>query len=129
MAGNDRVFLIRHEAKAKLVVALAGRAAEELLLDGDFTQGPSGDLESATSLAMQVVTRYGMTGTLSVYSAERYAAGGSSATVDAVVETLLGEALESARALLDAHRDAFDTLVGWLLEDETVDAERLHLLR
>lgn len=60
MGGDDHSFLTRSQARAKLAVAMAGRAAEELLLDGDFTQGASGDLASATSLATRMVTEWGM---------------------------------------------------------------------
>ena len=60
MGGDDNSFLTRSQARAQLVVALGGRAAEELLLDGDFTQGASGDLQSATGLATQMVTKWGM---------------------------------------------------------------------
>src|SRR5665647_2881541 len=47
MSGNDDQFLPRRKAHAQLVTALAGRAAEEILLDGEFTQGAAGDLHSA----------------------------------------------------------------------------------
>jgi cell division protease FtsH len=129
MAGSDRTFLTRNEALARLVTALAGRAAEELLLDGDYTQGAAGDLESATQTAMSMVTRYGMSGTLAVIDGERYRAGGSSGSVDAAVEELLQDALASARELLTDNRGKLETLVAWLLEDETVGSERLEQLR
>jgi cell division protease FtsH len=61
MSGNDDQFLPRRKAHAQLVTALAGRAAEEILLDGEFTQGAAGDLQSATELATSMATRYGMT--------------------------------------------------------------------
>ncbi|MFP5326450.1 MAG: ATP-dependent metallopeptidase FtsH/Yme1/Tma family protein, partial [Acidimicrobiia bacterium] len=46
MGGTDNRFTTKSEALARLVVALGGRAAEERLLDGDFTQGASGDYQS-----------------------------------------------------------------------------------
>lgn len=60
MSGNDDSLLTRSEARAQLAVAMAGRAAEELLLEGDFTQGAAGDLASATKLATRMVTTWGM---------------------------------------------------------------------
>ena len=129
MEGNDDVFLRRSGALAQLNVALAGRAAEELLLDDDYTQGAAGDLESATNLAFNMATRFGMTGTLAVYNADRYAAGGSSEALDGAVEELLQHAQEQARALVRTYRPQLETLVGWLLEVEHVEAARLQTLR
>jgi cell division protease FtsH len=129
MSGSDRQFLTRRQALAQLTVKLAGRAAEELLLDGDYTQGAAGDLQAATDQALTMVTSYGMGGTLSSLSAERYQAGGSSGAVDQAVEALLGDALSDARVLLERFRGELEQLVGWLLEDETVAADRLEHLR
>ena len=39
MSGNDDSFLTRRKAYAQLIVAMSGRAAEELLMDGEFTSG------------------------------------------------------------------------------------------
>ena len=99
------------------------------LLDGDYTQGASGDLKAATDQALMMVTTYGIGGTLSSLSAERYQAGGSSGAVDQAVESLLSDALGDARALLAQFRGELEQLVGWLLEDETVAADRLEQLR
>lgn len=129
MAGSDRQYLTRRQALAQLTVKLAGRAAEELLLDGDYTQGAAGDLKAATDQALTMVTTYGMGGTLSSLSAERYQAGGSSGAVDQAVEALLSDALGDARVLLEQFRDELEQLVGWLLEDETVASDRLEQLR
>ncbi len=129
MSGSDRAYLTRGRARAQLTVALAGRAAEELLLDGDYTQGASGDLAGATDLAVKMVTSYGMTGNLAVFSADRYQAGGSAAQVDEAVEALLQTALREAREVLRANEARLRTLVGWLLEDDTVASDRLQQLR
>ncbi|HTX62743.1 MAG TPA: AAA family ATPase, partial [Acidimicrobiales bacterium] len=58
--GHDDMFLSRRQATAQLAVAMAGRAAEELLLGDDFTQGASQDFRAATELARRMVTEYGM---------------------------------------------------------------------
>jgi len=60
MTGNEHDLVTRNQANARLVVALAGRAAEELLLEGDYTQGAHGDLAMATQLATGMIARYGM---------------------------------------------------------------------
>jgi cell division protease FtsH len=126
MGGDDHSFLTRSQARAQLVVALGGRAAEELLLDGDFTQGASGDLQSATGLATQMVTRWGMSdmGLVSMDS-DRIMFGGIGDKVHAEIDAMLKEALDSARTLLAEHRDLFDAVVKELLDEDTVDVDRL----
>ena len=126
MGGDDHSFLTRSQARAQLVVALGGRAAEELLLDGDFTQGASGDLQSATGLAMQMVTQWGMSDLgLMALDPDRIVFGGIGDKVHAEVDGMLGSALQSARQVLAEHRPLFDAVVRELLDEDTVDIDRL----
>ena len=129
MSGNDNALLTRREASARLVVAMGGRAAEELMLSGDYTQGAAGDFASATSLAWQMVTEYGMS-TLGVtrLTPELLAAGNMADTVHATVDTMCTEALELARALLGTHRDFLEAIAETLLVDETLDLAELREL-
>jgi cell division protease FtsH len=126
MGGDDNSFMTGSQARAQLVVALGGRAAEELLLDGDFTQGASGDLQSATGLATQMVTKWGMSNMgLVAMDSDRIMFGGMGDKVLAEVDGMLQDALASARNLLAEHRDLFDAVVRELLDEDTVDVERL----
>lgn len=122
MSGNDDAFLRRRTALAQLTVALAGRAAEERLLDGEHTQGAAGDLQSATSLATAMVTRYGMTGFgYAQVDADTLRLGGQvAARAHAEVERLLQDAHAAATALLAEHADALARLAELLLAEETV---------
>ena len=87
---------------------LGGRAAEELIC-GETTTGPESDLEQATSLARQMVGRWGMSEEIGPVSAlprsgeESYGAGGAS------------------QRTLAEHRDQLDHLAQVLLERETLD--------
>ena len=126
MGGDDHNFLTRTQARAQLVVALGGRAAEELLLDGDFTQGASGDLQSATGLATQMVTKWGMSDLgLVAMDPDRIMFGGIGDKVHAEIDGMLNKALESARTLLAEHRPLFDAFVTELLDEDTIDVDRL----
>jgi cell division protease FtsH len=129
MGGNDDAFLTRSQARAQLAVAMAGRAAEELLLAGDFTQGASGDLVSATQLATRMVTAWGMSSLgLSAFDPDR--AGPALANrVQGEVDSLLRDALEIARRVLGEHRTLLDAVVAELLDEETADLDRLRALR
>jgi cell division protease FtsH len=129
MGGDDNSFLTRTQARAQLVVALGGRAAEELLLDGDFTQGASGDLQSATGLATQMVTKWGMSDMgLVAMDTDRIVFGGIGDKVHAEIDSMLNRALESARTLLAEHRALFDAVVSELLDEDTVDLDRLQAI-
>ena len=116
MSGSDDLYLQRNQAAAQLVVALGGRAAEEMLLEGEFTQGPSSDLEHATRLADRMVNNYGMTRRgLMVRESEKDSASAE------VIEELLRGALVDAKNLLQDNKEFMELLIARLLESETLD--------
>jgi cell division protease FtsH len=119
---NDSGYLSRRMAYARLVTGMGGMAAEQMLLgDGEFTSGPSGDLQASTQVALTMITRFGMGERLIVKSDELLHAA-ADATDEALVEAdmLLRRALEDAKALLAGNRDLFDAMVTSLLEHETL---------
>lgn len=127
MSGNDDQFMTRLQAMDQLVVAMAGRAAEELALGGDYSQGPSGDLSAATDLAMAMVTRYAMSDLgMAHIPSEAIASGGEvSVAVLAAVDELLREALDRARSLLSERRASLESLAEALLDVETLHGEEI----
>jgi cell division protease FtsH len=126
MGGNDNSFLTRSEAEARLVVSMAGRAAEEHHLDGDFTQGAASDFASATSLALSMVTEFGMSD-LGPSSRASYAQLGSGQAdrIGAAVDRLLEQALATARQLIADNTGLLEALVAELLREETVGGSEL----
>jgi cell division protease FtsH len=131
MAQGDDLFLTRKRAFARLVVAMGGRAAEEILLDGEFTSGPHGDLTAATDTALAMVTQYGMTDLGLMIRSQGWLSTGAKMTDETVeaVEKLLAEALETARATLRDHRDLLDRVVEGLLENDTLIQSELVALQ
>ena len=131
MASGDDLFLTRKRAFARLVVAMAGRAAEEIHLDGEFTSGPHGDLQAATNTAMAMVTQYGMTDSGLMIRSEGLLSTGSTITdaTVAMTESLLAEALSTAREVLRDHRDIIDAVVEGLLENDTLTQKDLVKIR
>lgn len=127
MAGNDDVFLPRRKALAQLTVALAGRAAEEYLLDGEHTQGAAGDLQGATRLATAMVTQYGMTdfGYAQVDADTLRMGGALAAAAHARIDGLLRDAHTAATALLAEHAPALEALAAALLAEETLSGARV----
>ena len=119
MGQTDSHILTRSQLRARLVVALGGRVAEELLMNGEHTAGAASDLEEASNIARQMVDRFGMTDRgLAVRQ------GGSDSSEEAV-EVLLGQALTEARSLLDENRDLVEVLVRELLEHNDLDEAAL----
>jgi cell division protease FtsH len=128
MAADDDSFMTKSRALAQLTVAMGGRAAEEILLDGDFTQGASGDLASATSLALRMVAQWGMSSLgLATVHPEMTGAAPSEKVLEEV-DKLLGEALENARRLVREHSDFMSAIVKELLEEETIDLDGIQAL-
>lgn len=122
MSETEEQFHSRENYKARLVVALGGRSAEEILLAGDHTAGASGDLIMGTSLAREMVDRFGMTDRgLSVRTEV-------SESSEEAVEALLQEAAEQARVCLASNRDLLDAMVTALLENLDLDARAIDLL-
>jgi len=131
MSGNDDMFLTRAKALADLRVAMGGRAAEELLLDGECTQGAHGDLDSASRRALAMVSKYGMTrhGYLLVDDDTIRMGGDVAMAVRAVAEELLSDAHEDAFQLLATHRALLDAVAEALLEAENLTLAQLQEIR
>jgi cell division protease FtsH len=131
MTGDDHQFLLAPQARAQLVVAMAGRAAEELIYGAAYTQGASGDLRSATELATRMAAEWGMSdvvGPVHISEDDRHV-GESADLVRRAVRELLVAALDEARALVAANRDLLSVVGDALLEAETLDAAELRALR
>ena len=131
---DDKGMYTRDELFARMVFAMGGRSAEELVF-GAPTTGASNDIEQATKIARAMVTEYGMTSTLGPvkYGQEQgdpfsgRASGGSleyspavAAKIDEEMQMLLDEAHKVAYTTLERYRDELDTLASKLLEKETL---------
>jgi cell division protease FtsH len=123
---SDDAFLSRRQAKAQLVVAMAGRVAEELLLDDDYTQGAAQDFKTATELARVMVTEFGMSSLgPSFISADEARFGALGQSVMTATNELLDEAITAARELLTPARAVVARVAETLLDAETLDTEAL----
>ena len=119
LGGEDELYLTRSSANARLRMTMGGRAAEMLLLDGDYTSGAASDLAAARSLAAKMVNEWGMGESLVLHGD----------AVDNSVTAMLDAALRDATAALVANRVLFDAIVSVLIEDEEVDGALLEVLR
>lgn len=119
------------ELRDMLVSLVGGRAAEEVVFD-TVTTGAANDIEKATDIARNMVTRYGMSkrfGLVGLATIEsQYLEGRSAlncsdttaAEIDAEVVEILKESYEKALALLRDNRELMDKLADFLIEKETI---------
>ena len=139
---EDHFLETREGMLDQIAVLLGGRTAEELFC-GDITTGASNDLERATKLARQMVTRYGMSEELGtqvfgeaqheVFLGRDYAqkndySAETAKRIDDEIERIMREAHDRAREVLDARRDQMATMARVLLERETVEGEDVDAL-
>jgi len=116
MGGSDDSLTTRTKSLAQLVAMMGGRAGEQQLLDGDFTQGSSGDLKSATHVATEMVSSFGMGERGIAYrDPDSLVFGESQTDVVAEVNTMLSTALQQAQKLLSDnskfHHDVAEALI------------------
>jgi cell division protease FtsH len=136
LPAEERRLMHRSQLWNQMAMLAGGRAAEELVF-GDPTTGASNDLEKATDIARQMVTRFGMTealGFMRLSDGDRGFLGqslgpqqsysdGTATAVDAEVRRLLDNSQREAETILAAHRSALDAMARELLERETLDAD------
>ena len=117
--------------RGRLIGMLGGRAAE-ILIYGETTTGPESDLEQATSIARQMVGRWGMSEEVGAISAfprsggDNYVPAGELSQhtlekIDEEIRRIISECAEEARRQLTEHREQLDNLAQTLLERETLD--------
>ena len=119
------------ELRDRLVGLLGGRAAEEIVFD-TVTTGAANDIEQATSIARNMITRFGMSkkfGLMGLATVEsQYLDGRASLTcsdvtaadIDTEVMIMLRESYEEAKKLLKENRELMDKLAAHLIEKETI---------
>ncbi|MCC6904537.1 MAG: ATP-dependent zinc metalloprotease FtsH [Anaerolineae bacterium] len=132
----------REHLEDRIVGLLGGRAAEEIMF-GRITTGASSDLESSTSIARAMVTRYGMSEKvgLRVFSddpnmvflgrslgEQRDYSDETAHTIDKEVDRILKNSYDRARSILTEHRDKLIALANMLLEVETLDRNQFEEL-
>ena len=134
---EDKNFMSKSEMEENIVSLLGGRVAEKLILD-DISTGASNDIERATKIARNMVTRYGMServGTLALGSTQEEVFLGrdfaqskeysdqTAAIIDEETKKIVDTAYKTAEEILKANIDKLHTVAGILLEKEKIDGE------
>ncbi|MDA0795305.1 MAG: ATP-dependent zinc metalloprotease FtsH [Proteobacteria bacterium] len=134
---EDRYSMNRRQLFSQLCSLFGGRIAEELVggFDG-VTTGASNDIERATQMARNMVTKWGLNekmGPILYGEDDSQAPGGgnthysedTSREIDQEVKTILNEAYTKATHLLKEHRDVLESMKDALMEYETIDADQV----
>lgn len=130
-------FTSKAQMFERIVSCLGGRIAEKLFLD-DISTGASGDIQQATSIARNMVTRYGMSEKLgpiqydssdhSIFIGRDFGQTKSyseetAALIDEEVKRIFDEASVLCEKILTEHRDTLIGVAEYLLENESMDRE------
>ena len=134
---EDKNFMSKVEMEESIVGLLGGRVAESIVLD-DISTGASNDIERASKIARDMVTKYGMSETLGTitfgsgqeevflgrdWTQTRNYSEETSAKIDEEVKKIIDKAYNRAKELLTMHSDKLHTVANILLEKEKIDGE------
>jgi len=124
---EDKYYISKTEMQEKLIALLGGRAAEKLVLD-DISTGASNDIEVATKIARDMVTKYGMSeelGPIDLQGKEPYEmqmfGENIGDKIGQEVKKLIDTAYNDAQILLKEHRDKLDAIAEALLQKEKIN--------
>nr|UXN44448.1 cell division protein [Navicula tsukamotoi] len=131
---EDQMLLSRNQLLARIITTLAGRATEQVIFgDPEITTGASADLQQVTSIARQMVTRYGMSNigpiALEDENNEQMFLGGESNDavadrIDTEVCKIINHCDKIATEIILNNRVVIDLAVEKLLDDETIDGDQ-----
>lgn len=136
---EDLLVRKRKELQALMAVTMAGRIAEELVTH-DISSGAAGDIQQATGMARAMVCHYGMSDRLGMVQygdTQEYVFMGrdmgrskdysesTAQLIDAEVKQIVDNGFETARNIIQQHRDKLEIIAKALLEYETLDGKQV----
>ena len=142
LPGEDKSYLSKKYMLDDIVVLLAGRIAETVVFD-DINTGASNDIERATKIARDMVTKYGMSDTLGPimfgtgdhevflgrdYNNVRNYSEAVAAQIDDEIKKIITYCYDKCKELIVTHRDKLDTVAEYLFENEKIDGKLFDML-
>lgn len=142
LPGEDRMYMTKMMMEQEIISLLGGRAAEELVIK-DITTGASNDIERATALARNMVTKYGMSELLGPiqfggnsnevfigrdWGQERNYGEGVATAIDQEVNRIVTEAYQEAKRLLKENMEMLHATAKLLVEKEKVTGDEFRAL-
>lgn len=134
---EDKSFMSRTEMVENIISLLGGRVAEQLII-GDISTGASNDIERASQIARNMVTKYGMSdrvgaimfggGQGEVFLGRDFAqtkdySEETAGVIDEEVKKIIDYAYSRARNILSEHADKLHAVAGVLMEKEKIEGE------
>ena len=131
---EEKFLQTKDELLAKITTYMAGRAAEVLVFHS-ATSGAANDIENATSIARNMVTRFGMSETFGMMGlatvSDQYLEGRATLTcgdetaskIDGEVNRMIQTAYDKAYSLLEEHRSSLDRIAAYLYKKETISGK------
>ena len=142
LPGEDRTTLSKRYMEQQIVTLMGGRAAEMLVIK-DITTGASNDIERATAMARDMVTKYGMSDTLGPiqfgreneevfigrdYAQQRNYGEEIASLIDNEIKRIVDEGYAEAIRILETHMDVMHNIVELLMKKERVSGEEVRAL-
>lgn len=139
---HDKSYMSKTEMYENIVTLLGGRVAEKLILD-DISTGASNDLERATSIARNMVTRYGFSEKLGPmvygndqsevflgrdFNSNRNYSENVAAEIDAEMREIIEGGYQKSKDILEEHMDQLHLLVKYLMKFEKIDSNDFEIL-
>ena len=140
---DDRYSVYKNQLKEEITMLLGGRAAEEIIYK-DVSGGASNDIQRATDIARQMVTKLGMSeviGTIHLggshssdevflgrdFSATQNYSDKTAAIIDEEIKKIVDEAYKKAIDMLNENREKLDYIVEYLMRNETMSGEEFEM--
>ncbi len=137
---EDKSYMSRSAMQDEIITLLGGRVAEQIIL-GDISTGASNDIQRATSIARQMVTKYGMSDKLGpiLYGSEsssdevflgrdfnntRNYSEETASLIDSEVKRIVSEAYAQAEAILREQMDRLHFIAAYLMKNEIMEEEQ-----
>ncbi len=132
---EDKSYVSKQHMLDELVTLLGGRVAEAIIL-GDVSTGASNDIERATNIARNMITKYGMSDNLGPiaygsdnnevflgknYNHVRNYSEDTAAAIDREISAVIGDAYDKAHEILRLHIDKLHLLAEFLMKYEKID--------
>ncbi|MDO4864316.1 MAG: ATP-dependent zinc metalloprotease FtsH [Ruminococcus sp.] len=139
---NDDMHVSRNQMRENIVMLLGGRVAEEIFLD-DICTGASNDIERATNVARNMVTKYGFSDKIGTvvygsdsdevflgkdYGHTKNYSEAVAAQIDGEVKAIIEKAYADCTAIIKANSDKMHLLAKYLLTFEKIDGENFEKL-
>ncbi|MBE6560650.1 MAG: ATP-dependent zinc metalloprotease FtsH [Ruminococcaceae bacterium] len=139
---EDRSYMSKNDMKNEIVTLLAGRVAEALIMD-DISTGASNDIQRATALARNMVTKYGMSDLLGPiqYGSEsssdevflgrdfnntRNYSEETASEIDAEIKRIIREGYDEAERLLKENMEKLHFIAGFLFKNEIMEEDQFN---